>query len=153
MLERLKMFRELDLDVQTTGATLYVYTDVPGGLALRDTIEINTGGLRAAVNCRLLTMTGQYIKVKLVGPGTLYEAKVCLRMLGVAGSWVWAQLPLRRTPEGFSSAKLPIRETAEGFGRGKLPIRATGDWNAIPVPMLGYDRDWRWVQLAVDAIE
>lgn len=153
MLERVKLFRELDLDVQTTGATLYVYTDVPGGLALRDTIAINTAGLRAPVNCRLVAMQGQHLKVKLVGPGTLYQAKVCLRIMGAAGSWAWAQLPLRRTPEGFSTAKLPIRETPEGFGRGRLPIRQTGEFAAIPIPLLGYDREWRWVQLPVDAIE
>lgn len=147
-LELCKIYRELELDIDTSGAvTLEVETELPGyDLTEKHSTTINTETTtpgRRPVRVRLPgEMKGAFLVLRITGSATtrLYGARVFARPLSVASRWAWYSvpgirptphlygrfvLPIRSTPEGFAVGPLPIRPTPEGYGAAALPIRPT----------------------------
>lgn len=176
--EFLKLFQQIELDIQTAGPMLLqVSTDIPGDAqAVRweqfiDTSDTTTG--RVPVNVRLPgNCKGRQIKLRISGPyiTRIFGCRVFAKELGTPTptSWSWrpvpvdvtpdlfttAKLPIDPTPNEFASAKLPIDPTPNEFSPAKLPIDPTpNEFSPLKMPMHPSDTLFEWVSLPMDAIE
>jgi hypothetical protein len=174
--ERLKIFRKVELDIDTEGPmTVQVYTDLPGqDMRLRHSETINTEETTAGRRTVTVRMPGwlkgRLMKLRLAGVAVvrLYAARVRARTVGGADSWAWypvpvevtpdtfmvAKLPIEPTPEGWVEAKLPIEPTPEGWAEAKLPIDPTPEgWGSAPLPIRPTPKERTWVEIPVAIVE
>lgn len=142
--EKLKEYREVELDIDTDGITVAeLWTELPGQqMVLRYSHRFNTEDTtpgRRPVNFRVPgTSKGKLARVRLTTAAAVrvYGAKVLGRFLGSNSPCGWMNLPVEPTPNVFTAALLPIEPTPEIYGAYLLPIPETPlvpIWVTVPV--------------------
>lgn len=142
--ERVKEFREFELDVDTDAAAIFEFwTELPGQkMTQRFTLTFNTESTttgRRPIHSRLPGGTkGALILCRITSSGAvrLFSARVMMRTMGLNSPWQWVDLPVEMTPPIFADAALPIEPTGVDYDRFQLPIPETPlvpIWVDVPV--------------------
>jgi hypothetical protein len=144
--ERYKDFRRLEFDVltDTTGtATLNLYTDQNGTMALQFTTTITTSAARKTVRIPLTPgIRGRLVQVEIVGAGVrLFSGRIWWRAMNDAkAEWAWFELPIEPTPAVFSWVPFPVNPTAstpeQWFWAKVLSVDET-------------ENKWAWVDVSI----
>lgn len=132
--EAVWLFREFELDVDTSGAmTFALKTDLTeNDLLSRYSTTFNTEATttgRRTIRLQLPgNIKGRLEQIRISGASTmrLYGMRVWAKPLGGQVPWAWYAIEVVPTPDGYGAAKIPF----------------------IPS-----DIEWRWVDLPVDAVE
>lgn len=145
MIESVKEFREVELDIDTDANTsVTFFTEMPNSamtaVASATVFAATTG--RLGLNMRLPgSAKGKLCKLRITSTAAirLFGARVLCRALGGNFQWQWVSVPVEPTAELFSMKALPIEPTGEVLSAMRLPIEQT------PVNRI-------WVNVPVDSV-
>jgi len=148
--ELVKVLKRIELDVQTDPggtATVRVYTNQTGAMALQYSTTISTGGVREVMTLPVPPgIRGRLMQVEVSGAGTLlFAGRVWVRPLNdPKAEWTWADLPIEPTASAFKWLPFSVSPTPPGTAStdpaqwlwGKvLEVEATpNEWNWVDVP-------------------
>jgi hypothetical protein len=154
--ERVKFFKKLEVDISTSGpVTLRLFTDGPSPLAVRYSMNIDTGGLRTPLKLRLpWNVRGRIARIEIggAGSGRLFALRAWGRSVGESGSsdWSWMNFPVESSQALAEWAPLPIEGTPSEWQTAELPVEATSpEWEWVSFPVAPTGAQWTWQDVPV----